>query len=290
MTASRSPRNRPRPSGNEGKSPFRYPGGKAILLPEIYEAMANCEGPIARYAEPYAGGAGAAIQLLACEAVDRIYLNDADLRIYAAWKAMLDESYEFLERINSVELSIQTWRTMHEIVKSPQSAKNAFELGFATFFMNRTNRSGIVLGAGPIGGYGQKGKWKLDARFYRATIAKRIEWLAERREQIFVSNSDGVDFLRSFKSPAAKSTFFFIDPPYVQVGGRLYLNAMNEQKHRQLAAAIRGKPSIQNWLMTYDNHPMIHEIYGFARTEEFPIRYSLQTKGSAKEIMISPIR
>lgn len=38
------------------------------------------------------------------------------------------------------------------------------EIGFATFFLNRTNRSGI-LKAGVIGGKAQLGKWKIDVRF-----------------------------------------------------------------------------------------------------------------------------
>ena len=40
-------------------------------------------------------------------------------------------------------------------------------LGFSTFFLNRTNHSGILNG-GMIGGKAQTGDWKLDARFNRS--------------------------------------------------------------------------------------------------------------------------
>ena len=280
---------RPRPQGDCGKSPFRYPGGKAVMLPEIHAAICSSPNSISTYAEPFAGGAGAAIELLALGHVQKIVLNDADERIVAAWRAMLDESSRFIDRIRSIDLTIDTWRAMNQIVKYPKLANSNFDLGFATFFMNRTNRSGIVVGAGPIGGYEQSGEWKLGARFYRDTIAARIEWLAHHRTKIAITNLDGIEFLRSFRAERARSTFFFIDPPYVRAGSRLYLDAMNEKKHRKLAAAIRNKPSLMNWLMTYDDHPLIHEIYSYAQTDEFAIRYSLQKRGKTKEIVIRPV-
>ena len=279
---------RPRAQGDQGKSPFRYPGGKASLLPTIYEALQACGKDTNAYAEPYAGGAGAAIELLALEAIEQIHLNDADVRIFAAWKAMIDQSEEFIDRLTMTDVTIDNWHVYNKIVNSPNTARDVFELGFATFFMNRTNRSGIILGAGPIGGYQQRGTWKLDARYYRATMIKRIQWLAQYQDRIFLTNHDGVDFIRSFSASRARRTFFFIDPPYVQAGKRLYLNAMDERKHRQLAKAIKNKPSINKWLMTYDNDPLIREIYGYAIAKECTIRYSLQTKRFADEIMISP--
>ncbi|MBX7540489.1 DNA adenine methylase [Qipengyuania sphaerica] len=277
-----------RPQGGSGKSPFRYPGGKAVLTPKIYDALSCSDCEISGYAEPYAGGAGAAIELLAQNVVDRLYLNDADPRIFAAWNAILDHNSQFIDRIRDTEITIDNWRRMHQLVADPRTADSEFDLGFATFFMNRTNRSGIILGAGPVGGYEQSGKWKLDARFYRETMIKRVEFFADKREIIITSNMDGVKFLRSFKAPLARSTFFFIDPPYVTAGSRLYLNTMNEKKHRELSSALKRKKSIKNWMMTYDDHPLIHEIYSHAEVGSFPIRYSLQKKYNERELLITP--
>lgn len=278
---------RPRPQGVVGKSPFRYPGGKAFLLPEIYAAIQSCNNPIVSYAEPYAGGAGAALELLALNAVEQIWLNDADPRISAAWYAILNESERFVDAIRDVRLTIQEWQKMSTLVANPTTAKDRFELGFATFFMNRTNRSGIIVGAGPIGGYEQSGEWKLDARFYRETMCARVEWIARHRDRITISEMDGVKFIRSFPAAKARQTFFFIDPPYVGAGKRLYLNSMTEEKHRQLAAAIKRKRSVENWLMTYDDDDLITEIYDFADITRFDIHYSLQNKRTSQELMIT---
>lgn len=289
MTESEMELKRPRPQGKVGKSPFRYPGGKAYLLPEIATAVqSSCPG-ITYYAEPYAGGAGAAIELLALGAVSKIFLNDADPRIAAAWQSILQESEGFVRMIQDVDLDIGTWRTYNEIVKNPHLADSMLQLGFATFFMNRTNRSGIVTGAGPIGGYEQSGQWRLGARFYRETMEKRVRWLAERQDQIEVTNLDGVEFIRSFKAQKARRTFFFIDPPYVGAGSRLYLNRMNEEKHTELAKAIRRKKSVLNWLMTYDDCPLIRSLYSDFSVESSPIRYSLQKKRTENELKISPL-
>ena len=281
---------RPRPQGTSGKSPFRYPGGKAYLLPEIGAAIQSSPAKIKYYAEPYAGGAGAAVELLALGLVDKVYLNDADRRIASAWDAILRQSDRFISLIESTKLDIETWNYYNRIVKNPNLAESSLELGFATFFMNRTNRSGIVLGAGPIGGYEQKGDWHLGARFYRDTMVQRVRWLAERQSQISIANMDGVKFIRSFPARKARKTFFFIDPPYVGAGSRLYLNTMNEEKHAELAKAMERKKSVSSWLMTYDDCPLVRYLYTNFSIERSQIRYSLQRKRTENEIKISPQR
>lgn len=279
---------RPKPQGGAGKSPFRYPGGKAFLLPELHRAILSSDTEIAQYAEPFAGGAGAAIELLAAGIVRKIHLNDADRRIYAAWYSMLFRNDEFKKRLLETPLTMDSWRNCREIVMHPDQWPDEVDLGFATYFLNRTNRSGIVLGGGPIGGYEQKAKWNIDARYYLDTMLTRIDWIGKNKNRISISNLDAVNFIQKFDSRRAKKTFFFIDPPYVGAGSRLYLNAMDDKKHRELAKAVRRKRSMSNWLMTYDDHPLIREVYADAHISGFPVQYSLQRKRIETEIRITP--
>nr|WP_244627504.1 DNA adenine methylase [Microvirga tunisiensis] len=150
-------------------SPFRYPGGKAFLYKYLLERLKSLPAGPRYYAEPFCGGAGAAVILLKLGAVDQLHLNDADPKVYSAWKFILDEPERFSEAILRTPVDLQTWHASRKIVES--SSESSFELGFATFFLNRTSRSGIVIGAGPIGGYDQRGKWKIDARFNRDALA-----------------------------------------------------------------------------------------------------------------------
>lgn len=274
-----------------GTTPFRYPGGKAFLFGDIERRLKSIHSsqPMA-YAEPYAGGAGAAIRLLASGAVDRILLNDFDWRIFAAWHSILHDADRFIERLMTVTLDVPTWYQQRDIVLNADAAcSDIFEVGFATFFLNRTNRSGIIVGAGPIGGYDQAGKWKIDARFSREALASRVRWVSDHRDQIELSNDDGLAFLKSKSKLAGDQTFFFIDPPYVSAGSRLYMNAMSELLHLNLAKFLIGNSDMPYWLVTYDDHPLIRSAYASASVETLDVRYTLQNKRSAGELVIMPL-
>lgn len=273
-----------------GTTPFRYPGGKAFLYPELERRLSGCGLPEPKYyAEPYAGGAGAAIQLLAKERVERIFLNDYDWRLYAAWHAMLHEPARFIDQIMTVDLDVKTWRQQQQIVYAADSnPEMLFEVGFATFFLNRTNRSGIIIGAGPIGGYDQTGRWKIDARFPREALAARVQWVSDHSEQIELSNEDGLAFLKAQVKLRGAETFFFIDPPYVSAGSRLYMNAMSELLHLNLAKFLIGNDDMPNWVVTYDDNPLIRSAYAGAVVEDLGVRYSLQKKRAAGELLIVP--
>lgn len=273
----------------EGATPFRYPGGKAFLFDEL---KARIEGKGASapgcYAEPYAGGAGAAVRLLAAQAVEHIYLNDYDWRIFCAWQAILGDTQRFADLIQTISLDVTTWRRMRDVVAdADEGTSDPFEVGFATFYLNRTNRSGIIVGAGPIGGYDQTGRWKIDARFPREALSARVKWLGENREKVSLSNLDGLAFLKEQANARGADTFFFIDPPYVKAGSRLYMDAMSELLHLNLAKFLIENAGLPNWLVTYDDHPLIRSAYAKAHISELNVRYTLQKKRKAGELLIT---
>lgn len=270
-----------------GNTPFRYPGGKAFLSDVLEARIAMHEG-VDTYAEPFAGGAGAAIELLARGTVKYIHLNDFDRRVHAAWWAILHRTDDFIARIETTKVDMETWHACRDLVQSNARDADAFELGFATYFLNRTNHSGVIIGAGPIGGYGQTGKWLIDVRWYAATMIRRIRWLGERRDQITLSNLDGMTFLQTYDAPDAARTFFFVDPPYVQAGAKLYLNAMNDLKHNDLAAFLTGPASPPHWLVTYDDCELINSAYSKAKIDKLAVRYSLRNKRTEHEVCVVP--
>lgn len=266
-------------------SPFRYPGGKAFL----YRYLQGCVDrlPICgrEYAEPFCGGAGAAVILLKLEAVQHLHLNDADPKVFAAWQAILDQPDRFASAIMQTPIDLRTWYACRDLVET--SVEPTFELGFATFFLNRTSRSGIVVGAGPIGGYDQRGTWKVDARFNRAALAERVRWLGSVRHRITLTNEDALTFLsRSRERVDVNRTLFFVDPPYVTAGSRLYLNAMSEPKHIGLSDLLQDG-SLPHWVLTYDDHPLIRRLYSDQEITDLSVTYSLQQKRKEQEIVIN---
>lgn len=245
--------------------------------------MAGCS-----YFEPFAGGAGAALRLLKAEVVSEIHLNDLDPHITAFWNAALTESERFAEVIRSVPLNISEWRKQQGIYTAGDLG-NTFELGFATFYLNRCNRSGMLSGAGPIGGYEQTGSWKIDSRFNKENLAERILELGRNRDRIHITNLDALPFLIKSLPPGRRrcSVFAYLDPPYCSKGNRLYLNFYSGKEHNNLARYMQRQRALQ-WVMSYDDAPLIRDLYAKAVLRQIPLRYSLQRKQAARELLIAP--
>ena len=269
-------------------SPLRYPGGKASLtafLGRVIELnnLSNCS-----YFEPFAGGAGAALRLLREDVVSEIYLNDLDPCINAFWYAVLNESERFADAILSVPVSIDEWKRQQQICLRRDTAK-VFELGFAAFYLNRCNRSGILLGAAPIGGYTQKGQWRMDARFYRESLAERVLAIAKKREQIHVTNMDAISFLVKHlpRGNERKRVFAYLDPPYWSNGDRLYMNFYKDRDHKNLSRYIQRQRTLK-WVMSYDDAHFIRDLYKTCVISHLSLQYSLQRKQQARELLIAP--
>ena len=269
-------------------SPLRYPGGKAplaTLLSRTIElnGLSGCS-----YFEPFAGGAGAALRLLREGTASDLYLNDLDPHIYSFWRAVLYESERFAEAILSAPLTLAEWRRQQQICIIADSTQ-PFDLGFATFYLNRCNRSGIIFGSAPIGGYAQSGKWTMDARFYRKTLAKRVLAIGSKREQIHVTNMDALDFLITHLSgrDEQKPSFAYLDPPYHEKGNRLYMNFYSDDDHQALARYMQGQDDLP-WMISYDDSDYIRKLYSNCNISRLSLRYSLQKRRQAQELLIWP--
>lgn len=267
-------------------SPFRYPGGKTFLTGYLASIAENLPASTnVHYVEPYCGGAGAALGLLSQKKIKRAHLNDGDVRVYSAWRAILTENERFIDEVEARPVSLDTWHECREVL-STAGNRYSFDVGFATFFINRTSRAGIVIGSGPIGGYKQNGNWKVDARYYPETIKKRLRWIGKQSNSISISNKDGIDFLKlKAASLAGKPSLYLIDPPYVKAGSRLYLDAMNEEKHRELATFLKSG-ECENWVLTYDDHPLIRELYKSLSMHKLLVNYSLSRSRKEAELLV----
>jgi DNA adenine methylase len=265
-------------------SPLRYPGGKASmsgLIGEVRRLNGLRGAPIG---EPFAGGAGASLALLFREETTRVLINDRDAAVFAFWWTLLHRQRQFQNRLENTPLSIREWRTQCAIVKDGKR-RSRLERGFAAFYLNRCNRSGIIMNGGPIGGIHQSGEWKIDARFNRQSLADRCAKVGEYKDRIDVSTLDGLQFI---KETLPTGAMLFIDPPYYHKGRTLYLNSLNQDYHEELANLLRsnrGRP----WLLTYDDCPEIRRLYHrWAKVVPFKLRYVAAEKRAGAEILIVP--
>jgi DNA adenine methylase len=268
-------------------SPLRYPGGKQILARVLGHLIRlnGCEG--GAYVEPYAGGAGAALSLLFGEYVRTAIVNDADSRIYAFWDGVLNRTDRLLKLIRDTPVSVDEWKRQRRIYLCP-SRHSRLRVGFAAFYLNRCNRSGIIGNAGLIGGLNQTGKWKIDARFNREDLARRVERIARYRERIKLFNLDAVVLLQKEmpKPSRVDRAFVYLDPPYYMKGSHLYLNHYCAEDHVALARFLSTAKF--TWVMSYDNTPPIRRLYGAYRQVFFDLDYSAREWRIGKELLIVP--
>lgn len=234
------------------------------------------------YAEPYAGGAGAAINLLLGGYVSRILINDSSVSIYSFWKYVKEENQQFIDAILDCDVTLEEWKKMHAIVKDRRTP--SFELAFATFFLSRTNRSGI-LNAGPIGGSSQgqqdKATYKIDCRFNKEDLAKRVEDIGKKKSHIVVTNKDAIKFLKDLKG---KNLFVYLDPPYYEKGKSLYLDYYEHSDHRILADYLRSTSKFQ-WILSYDCVKEIRKMYSDFDLYTFDLSYTAQKVKIGKELL-----
>lgn len=262
-------------------SPLRYPGGKAALYPRLRELIRTNGLAGCTYVEPYAGGAGAALSLLATGQVDRILINDLDPAIAAFWTTLVQDPDLMIRKIQKIKLDVREWRKQKAIYMAANEADPS-ELGFATFYLNRTNRSGVLNG-GPIGGLDQTGSYKIDARFNRDGLQERVRIISLYADKITVSSRDGLSVIKD--ATKRSDTFLYADPPYFEKAGSLYLNAFKAANHEALAKVLNDRAN-KRWVLTYDNVAQVAALYGDRRRVEFGLHYSAHRVMKATEVMV----
>lgn len=262
------------------KSPLRYPGGKGRIANYVKVLMLE-NGLVGRdYVEPYAGGASVALELLFEDYADVVHINDLNHGVFAFWQSVLTATEELCERVASTPVTMREWHRQREIARDPTAM--LLDAGFATLFLNRTNRSGIISG-GVIGGKEQSGEWKLDARFNRTDLIQRIRKIGRHRSRITLSNEDAASFLHPWLKEDAPSAFIYLDPPYFVKGRGLYDNFYGPEDHADLAALVRRLA--HPWIVSYDAVPEILRLYEGFDAVRYSLSYSANTRGLGSEVM-----
>lgn len=262
-------------------SPLRYPGGKGSLYPVLRRLLRANELTSGTYVEPYAGGAGAGIALLVTGEVQRVVINDLDPALYAFWRSVVKTPDDFARRTRNAKLTIPEWKRQRAIYRKADR-KDYLSLGFATFYLNRTNHSGILNG-GPIGGLDQQGAYKIDARFNKAALLERLRLIALNASSIVVLRQDGRSVIEKYSE--RPDSLIYADPPYFEKAGSLYLNSFNQDDHQRLAECLNASERAR-WILTYDNVPDVERLYPDRRRENYSLSYSAHRVVKATETMV----
>jgi len=262
-------------------SPLRYPGGKRKLSNYIKLLLGQNDLLGAHYIEPYAGGAAVALELLFEGYASHVHINDLSRSVYAFWYTVLYETESLCSRIRETAVTMDEWHHQRAI------QERAFEvplldLGFSTFFLNRTNRSGIITG-GVIGGKNQNGYYRLDARYNVEDLTDRIRRLASHRSQVSIYDQDASVFITKVLPSLPHNTLVYLDPPYYSKGKDLYENQYEYKDHKRVSDLVSNID--QCWVVTYDNTPEIVQLYKGYRRVVYHLNYSAAERYGGAEVM-----
>lgn len=251
-------------------SPFRYPGGKTWLVPEVRHWLKSAPNKPSVFVEPFAGGAITGLSMAAEGLAERVLLCELDADVAAVWETLFHGSdrdvAELSRKILDFDVTLENVKAILD--SKPRAPKNR---AFKTIIKNRMQRGGIMAAGAGLVKAGEAGKG-LKSRWYPETLAKRIQALRSLKDLIDFEQGDAFDVLSRFADDP--DAFFFIDPPYTaggkKAGSRLYTH--NEVDHEGLfafMANVRGTV-----MMTYDDAPEVRDLankYGF-RIEFVPMK------------------
>jgi len=268
---------------NKLYTPLRYPGGKARFAPLISGVIADNDLEGGHYLEPYAGGAGVALSLLFHEVVEQIHINDSDPAIADLWRAATEQSDKLVSMVAAEPVSMDAWHHWRGVMLGNIPGSD-LERGFATLFMNRTNRSGILKG-GVIGGKAQAGDYKINARFMREELCSRLVRIGSHANNIHVYEEDAHQLLLRCHQFLPAKSLVYLDPPYYVKGAGLYRNFYKHEDHSRIAKLLGSDRFRRPWIVSYDNVAEIQQMYAFVKPYAYGLNYTAQRRYTGSEVM-----
>lgn len=263
-------------------SPLRYPGGKNKLSPFIAKMCVD-NNTSDHYIEPYSGGASVALFLLMEGFVKKITINDKDRSLYAFWHAVLNNTDELCRLINDTEINLEQWKKQKEI-QANKIEVDLLQLGFSTFFLNRTNHSGIISG-GLMGGIAQKGAYLMDCRFNKPDLINRIQKIALKSDYIKVHQDDALKLIDNIQlNTENQNSLLYFDPPYYYKANSLYMNHYEHKHHKTVSEKIKSIKDI-HWIVSYDNVQEIKDLYTGYDSKEYSFKHTAHRAKIGREIL-----
>ncbi len=260
-------------------SPLRWAGGKSKMIPFVNNVINQIENKNITFVQPFAGGAGVSLFMLGNSKVNKIIINDFDYGVYSFWHSVFFDNDNLIKIIEQTDVTMQQWLKRRQSLKSIQDL-DTLQSGYTTFFLNRTNRSGI-LSAGAIGGLSQSGKWKINERFNKKTLINQIKNLKQYSHRVQIYNKT---YNELYKCISNENLFSFVDPPYYQKGKSLYRKFFIHNDHLQLSQMMKNLN--HQWILTYDLNDNIKKMYQWSNSMQFNIKYSVTKAFQASQLLI----
>jgi DNA adenine methylase len=263
-------------------SPLRYPGSKAGLVEWAERFLTETGRRGVQFVETYAGSAALSLNLLAKNVVTSVMLFERDPLLFSFWYCVFFRTDELIRLIDKFEVSLATRDELSWLRDLDYVCDDIVLMGYAGLMFNRTSFSG-VLHAGPIGGVDQKSRYKVDCRFNKVELVRRIRQLSEFRDRVSVFFGDALTALKDANNADNQSRVFYVDPPYYVQGRRLYRYSYGFSDHVELAEVLAAAEF--DWVLSYDDHPAIRHFYRAFALYEPVVRYSSKVPKNETELV-----
>jgi site-specific DNA-adenine methylase len=273
------------------KTPWRYAGGKAKhikrYLPWLKDTGRSC------LVDLFVGGGSTFVGA----DFPRSVINDVDRAIAGFWEGVFmrrEDHYDWFKKLCLEPLNHDAgdcWKEELTKIRSP------WVLGAADFNLRRYSFGGAAR-CGKNGG--RAGRRAVDP-FKGGRVPTEEELFEEVMGYYrYLSKvkpnkaGAGIDSIRGRyrgrveihnlsyeKVPIPRDSVIFADPPYVEADKRLYRHMFKESDHRRFAEWIKGQKV--PWMICYNDHPLVRELYKGFRIEEWNPAYSMVKSGRLGE-------
>jgi DNA adenine methylase len=249
-----------------------YPGGKSRAAKTIKAAIGqHLNG--AGYCEPFAGGFSFGLSILE-DWAPKVWINEFDPDMYSLWYMVLNNPDDLCRRIHRARITPETFYTLRKRIlgRGALSKDEIPQRALEKLIIHKISFSNMgEMSGSPVGGRHQTGEWKFDVRWKPDLICRSI-----RKTSDFLAGArlTGWSYERILDN-VSSDYLLYLDPPYVDAGKKCYKYAFDETAHRELAVRLKGLKC--RWFMTYDNDPLVHELYTWANVSPLSFKYFMST-------------
>ncbi len=265
---------------------IRYPGSKDKLYGTIRRHLPDnllfplWQPSLACYCEPFFGSGAIGWRVLKylSNASAAVILNDVDPGLARLWNAVRSDPHALIDQIRRFRPSVEAFEQFKRedgddaIVR----ATDPVVIGFRKLALHQMSFSGLgAMAGGPLGGKVQDNpKYPVNCRWRPERLEKYVRDCYAIAEQFPNLRVFELDFAAALRM-VPDGGFVYLDPPYYVQGAALYKHSFAEADHERLAEALRD--ARYTWLLSYDDHPRVRELYWWAKVDSFSMTPTVQT-------------
>jgi DNA adenine methylase len=255
-----------------------YAGGKTKLKKDILPIIENyyLNNPQCKsYYEPLFGGGAIGLELLKNDKIDNFYFADSDATLMAMWFAIQyqhEALIDLLEKYTpSVEKFFEFRDELIKVVDIPLSQEAILDIGFKKIVLHQTSFSSMGMRGSVMGGINQSSS-KVGDRYKPKNLKLKINNINKlcKEKNVQFIHANFFDVLHIIYP----NTFIYFDPPYVNMGKRVYKDYFELEAHYKLKEYIdRITPC--SWLLSYDDNDFIRELYKDCEIKDVSLFYTI---------------